>query len=141
MILTGWFAAVSHTKLAKWGWYTMSILAFIWVIYTLLVTGRNSARSKNVQSVSRFYTLLTGYTIIVWIAYPIIWAIAGKRILSVDGEIIAYAVIDILAKIGFGAWLLTSHQRLPEGSSEVNGFWASGFNREGRIRIDDTEDA
>jgi len=135
MILTGWFAAVSRSKGEKWGWYTIAIISFVWIIYTLLVTGTATARSKNAANLTRFYTLITGYTIIVWIVYPVIWAIAGRRIITVDGEIIAYAVVDIFAKIGFGAWLLFTHRRLPESHTEVNGFWAHGFNRQGQIRI------
>jgi len=141
MILSGWFAAVSHRKAEKWGWYTIALLGFIWVIYTLVVTGSQFARTKNSVQVTRFYQLITGYTVIVWIAYPVIWAIAGRRILSVDGEIIAYAVLDILSKIVFGAWLLSTHRKLPEAQREVGGFWAHGFSSEGQIRIGNGEEA
>jgi bacteriorhodopsin len=119
----------------------MSLIAFIWILYTLIVIGTKSTRNKNAQSVSKFYTMIAGYTIIVWIAYPIIWAVSSRRVISVDGEIIAFAVLDILSKIVFGAWLLLAHRRLPEGQSEVNGFWAGGFNPEGQIRIGDGDDA
>jgi len=141
MIITGWFAAVSHSKTEKWGWYAISLIGFLWILYTLIVTGTATVKSKNTQSVTRFYSLITGYTIVVWIVYPVIWAISARRKISVDGEIIAYAVLDILSKIVFGAWILLIHRRLPEGHTEVNGFWASGFNSEGRIRIGDADDA
>jgi hypothetical protein len=33
--------------------------------------------------------------------------------LSVDAEIVAYAILDVLAKPVFGTWLLFTHDRLP----------------------------
>jgi len=141
MILSGWFAAVSHSKGEKWGWYTIAIISFLWIVYTLLITGTTSARAKTSASVNRFYTTIAGYSVVVWIAYPIIWAISSRRILSVDGEIIAYAVLDILSKVVFGAWLLLTHRRLPEIQREVGGFWAHGFATEGTIRIGNGEEA
>ena len=70
-----------------------------------------------------------------------IWAIAdGKRILSVDGELIAYAVLDILAKPVFGLWLLLMHSRLPESNVMLDGFWAHGLSAEGRIRVGDDDE-
>ena len=42
-----------------------------------------------------------------------VWGVAdGSRIASVDAEIIAYAVLDILAKPVFGFWLLFTHDSL-----------------------------
>lgn len=43
-----------------------------------------------------------------------VWGLAdGSRTVGVDGEIIAYAVLDILAKPVFGAWLLFTHDATP----------------------------
>ena len=42
-----------------------------------------------------------------------IWGIAdGSRKVDVDAEIIAYAVLDVLAKPVFGFWLLFTHDSL-----------------------------
>ena len=120
--------------------YAIACIAFIWIIYTLLVTGLSTARTKS-KSVSRFYILIAGYTLVVWVAYPIIWAVAaGTRHLSVNGEIIAYAVLDVLAKGVFGAWLLFTHKRIPDTNVAVGGFWAHGFNSEGQIRVGDDDE-
>ena len=66
-----------------------------------------------------------------------VWAVAdGARIASVDGEIVAYAVLDLLAKPVFGAWLLLSHDRGLAGPALVlNGFWSEGLQGEGAIRV------
>lgn len=140
MILGGLFAAFSYRSSTKWGWYAIACIAYLWVLYSLVITGRSTARAKG-NTVSRFYTLIAGYTIILWTAYPIVWAIAdGSRILSVDAEIIAYAVLDVLAKGVFGAWLLWTHRQASETHVNVGGFWAHGLNSEGTIRIADDED-
>jgi bacteriorhodopsin len=71
-----------------------------------------------------------------------IWGIAdGGRHLSVDGEIIAYAVLDILAKPVFGLWLLGTHARVPESNVHLGGFWAHGFTDEGRLRLGEEDGA
>lgn len=42
-----------------------------------------------------------------------VWGIAdGSRKIDVDAEIIAYAVLDVLAKPVFGFWLLFTHDSL-----------------------------
>jgi bacteriorhodopsin len=78
-------------------------------------------------------TVLTGNSI---------WGITeGGRHLSVNGEIIAYAVLDVLAKPVFGLWLLMTHAKTPETNVGLGGFWANGLNREGVLRLDEEEGA
>ena len=70
-----------------------------------------------------------------------IWGIAdGSRNMDVDEEIIAYAVLDILAKPIFGAWLLFTHSSIPETNVEVGGFWSQGLSGEGSIRVGDDDE-
>lgn len=60
--------------------------------------------------------------------------------MSVDEEIIAYAVLDILAKPIFGAWLLFTHMSMPETNVEIGGFWSQGLGGEGAIRVGDDDE-
>ena len=70
-----------------------------------------------------------------------VWGIAdGSRNMNVDQEIIAYAVLDILAKPVFGAWLLFTHQSIPETNIDIGGFWSEGLGAQGGIRIGDDEE-
>lgn len=65
-----------------------------------------------------------------------IWGVAdGARIVNVDSEIIAYAVLDILAKPVFGIWLLTTHDKNASSAPSVEGFWAHGASNEGTLRV------
>ncbi|KAF1974272.1 putative opsin [Bimuria novae-zelandiae CBS 107.79] len=138
MILTGLFAAFgSEGTPQKWGWYAISCFAYLVVIWHLAVNGRATASARS-QKVGKFFLAIAGYTLILWTAYPIVWGIAdGSRNLSVDGEIIAYAVLDVLAKPVFGIWLLVTHARIPETNIELGGFWSYGLGSEGAVRLED----
>jgi len=141
MILTGLFAAFgSEGTPQKWGWYAIACIAYLFVIWHLVVGGRASVGSKG-GKVANFYAAIGGFTLIIWTVYPIIWGIAdGSRNMDVNEEIIAYAVLDILAKPIFGAWLLFTHQSMPETNVELGGFWSQGLTGEGSIRVGDDDE-
>ncbi|KAI9810194.1 MAG: hypothetical protein M1827_006640 [Pycnora praestabilis] len=141
MILTGLFAAFGKEGGQQWGYYAIACIAFLVIIYQLAVYGRQMAISKD-QKTGTFFTLIAGYTLIVWTVYPIVWGIAeGSRKMTVDAEIISYAVVDILAKPIFGAWLLFTHASMPSTHISLEGFWAHGLSGEGSVRLDDDEGA
>jgi bacteriorhodopsin len=60
---------------------------------------------------------------------------------SVDTAVIIYAVLDVLSKVGFGLWLLTSQRQVPETNINVDGYWSHGLASEGTIRIGDEDGA
>ncbi|CAO2657342.1 Nn.00g034680.m01.CDS01 [Neocucurbitaria sp. VM-36] len=142
MILTGLFAAFgSEGTPQKWGWYTIACIAYIFVIWHLALNGGANATAKG-PKLRSFFIAIAGYTLVLWTAYPIVWGLAdGSRKVGVDGEIIAYAVLDVLAKGVFGAWLLITHANLRESEVELGGFWANGLNRDGAIRIGEDDGA
>jgi bacteriorhodopsin len=139
MILTGLFAAFGQSKVQKWGYYTMGCIAYIVVVWILAVGGRRTAAAKNAKT-AQFFAAIGGYTLILWTLYPVIWGLGdGSRILSVDQEIMAYAVLDVLAKPVFGFWLLITHAR--SDSTSIGGWWSHGLTSEGALRLDDDEGA
>ncbi|KAL9007862.1 MAG: hypothetical protein Q9173_006952 [Seirophora scorigena] len=139
MILTGLFAAFQVDEAPKWGWYAMACIAYIVVVYQVALNGRQTAKAKD-QKTAAFYAAIGGFTLILWTVYPIIWGIAdGSRNISVDGEIIGYAVLDILAKPVFGFWLLLTHDNFASTAS-IEGFWANGLGKEGTLRVGDDDE-
>ncbi|KAF2876920.1 hypothetical protein BDV95DRAFT_134007 [Massariosphaeria phaeospora] len=142
MILTGLFAAFgSDDTPQKWGWYTIACIAFLVIIWQLAINGNVQAKAKG-DNVGKFFTAISGFTLVVWTLYPIVWGIAdGSRKMSVDAEIITYAVLDILAKPVFGTWLLYTHARVPETNVDLGGFWSEGLSREGGLRLGDDDGA
>ncbi|GIZ39749.1 hypothetical protein CKM354_000312100 [Cercospora kikuchii] len=141
MILTGLFAAYgAEGTPQKWGWYAIACIAYLVVIWQLVLYGRPAAAAKG-GKVGNFFAAIGGFTLIIWTVYPIVWGIAdGSRNLNVDEEIIAYAVLDILAKPVFGAWLLFTHASAPETNVDIGGFWSHGLSGEGRIRVGDDDE-
>jgi len=138
--LTGLFATYGHGK-SKWGWYAMSWLAFLTVVWNLTTNARVSAQKRGVAQV---YSPLALYTTLIWTVYLVIWGFADiSRVLSPNHEAVAYLILDFFAKPVFGFWLITSHQKLQASHIEVDGVWAEGIgHREGTIRVGgDDEDA
>jgi len=142
MVLTGLFAAFGEEGTPqKWGWYTIACIAYIFIIWHLALNGGANASAKG-PKLRSFFIAIGAYTLILWTAYPVVWGLAdGARIVGVDGEVIAYAVLDVLAKGVFGAWLLVTHAKMPESDVELNGFWANGLSKEGAIRIGEDDGA
>ncbi|KAL8726724.1 MAG: hypothetical protein Q9166_006519 [cf. Caloplaca sp. 2 TL-2023] len=139
MILTGLFAALTVDESPKWGWYAMACIAYLIVVYQLAFNGRQVAKQKDSKTAT-FFAAIGGFTFMLWTVYPIIWGVAdGSRNIDVNAEIIAYAVLDILAKPVFGFWLLFTHDGL-SSSSSIDGFWAHGLGKEGTLRIGEDDE-
>jgi len=137
MILTGLFAAFSGNDAQKWGWYTIACIAYLTIVYQLALNGRAAAANKDGKT-KAFFGAIAGFTLILWTIYPIIWGIAdGGRVVGLDAEIVAYAVLDLLAKPVFGFWLLFTHDSMASTSPSLEGFWSNGFGSQGSIRVGD----
>jgi len=140
MVLTGLFAAFGDTGSQRWGWYTIACIAFLVVVYQVGFNGRHAVSGKD-KKTKVFFTSIAGFTLLLWTIYPIIWGVAdGARIVNVNTEIIAYAVLDILAKPVFGFWLLITHDKMARTSPSVEGFWSNGISNEGVLRVGDDRD-
>jgi len=137
MVLSGLFAALGEEEKTaqKWGWYTIGCISYLFVIWHVALHGGRTVSAKG-RGVSRLFTGLALFTLLLWTAYPIVWGIAdGARKVSVDTEIMIYTVLDFLAKPVFGFWLLLSHRAMPETNIDLGGYWSHGLATEGRIRI------
>lgn len=141
MVLSGLFAAYGSEQTAqKWGWFTIACLGYLFALWHVGLHGTRLVRTK-ADRVQKLWAALAIYSLAVWAAYPIVWAIAPlARKTTVDTEIIIYAVLDILAKPIFGLWLLVSHRAIAETNIDLDGYWSQGLGAEGRIRIGDTEE-
>ncbi|KAI9739666.1 MAG: hypothetical protein M1834_006384 [Cirrosporium novae-zelandiae] len=139
MILTGLFSAFAKDGAPTWGFYAIACIAYLTILWHLIYNGRAIAMSRDART-GKFFTAIAGFTFVIWTIYPIIWGFAdGSHHLSLDSEIIIYAILDILAKPVFGFWLLLTHDRMPHTGFTLDGFWANGISKEGTIRIGDEE--
>jgi len=135
MILTGLFAAFATKESVTWGWYAMACVAYLFIVYILALNGRRTVASKG-NSTATLFASIGAFTFVLWTLYPVVWGIAdGARKWSVDTEIVAYAILDVLAKPVFGFWLLFAHAK---NASAVEGFWANGLG-DGHVRLEDDD--
>jgi bacteriorhodopsin len=87
------FAAFARTKV-QWGYYVISSIAFLYVVLKLVISSRRAAITRS-ATVGKFFTAISLYTIVIWVLYPIVWALGeGTQRISVNSEIILYAVVS-----------------------------------------------
>ncbi|KAL9584449.1 MAG: hypothetical protein Q9212_002115 [Teloschistes hypoglaucus] len=111
MIITGLVGALVQSSY-KWGYFVFGMAAFLWVAWTVTMTGRQYATSLGAD-ISRTYTICGVWTIFLWFLYPIAWGICeGGNVISSDSEAVFYGVLDIMAKPVFGALLLWGHRNI-----------------------------
>lgn len=111
MIITGLVGALVGSSY-KWGYFVVANAAFFLVVVNLVFVGRKHANAIN-KEVGRAYLFCGALTVVLWFAYPIAWGVSeGGNIIAPDSEAIFYGVLDVLAKIGFGAALLFFHRNI-----------------------------
>lgn len=102
MIITGLIGALvsSNTKFAFWS-FGMAAQIYIWWI--LLGVGRESAKRLG-HDYYRSYMVSAIILSFLWTFYPLAWLLCeGFNVISADGEMIFYGIIDLLAKPVFCA--------------------------------------
>jgi len=125
------FAAFGKSDGTKWGWYSVACVAYLVIVYQHAIPGRQAVKARDSKT-TKLFILLGLFTLVLWTLYPIVWGIShGARKWSVNAEIIAYAILDILAEPVFGFWLFFAHGK---NADVIDGFWAHVLVREVTIR-------
>lgn len=140
MFTTGLIATFARHE-RRWAWYTITCIAYLTVAYHVLFNGRRAVANKS-QQTQRFFGSIALTALVITALYPIILAaspLAHK--ISLDAEVIAWAILDILTQGIFGYWLLLTLDNSDTTSVYCDGFWAFGHGTEGSIRVGDHEEA
>lgn len=107
MCLTGLAAAlVTSSYLFRWLFYAVGCTFFIVVLYALVIEWPKFAVKAGTSDIFR---LLRTLTIVLWLGYPIIWAVGVEGLALVQSPGLTswgYSVLDILAKYVFAFLLL-----------------------------------
>ena len=105
MIVTGFIAALRNGHDDKWVWYAISCVFFLLVLWAVYGPVKEYVSSDMKPLYTRLLSILT----VLWLIYPVLWVLGteGTGTLSLTGEIAVFAVIDVLAKVGFGILLVT----------------------------------
>jgi len=119
MIVTGVFASFSLDSTHKYVWFTVSCVFFLAVLYVIWGPVRASAKAQG-GGVGALYDKLLFILTGLWLVYPVLWLLGteGTETISLNSEVAVFAVIDLLAKVGFGLVLVTGVKGLAsEGSA------------------------
>ena len=107
MCVTGLAAAlITSGVLYRWGFYVVSCAFFAVVIGALLVEWPASAAQAGT---SEIFTTLRALTIVLWLGYPIVWAVGIEGLALIQSPGVtswAYSALDIFAKYIFSFLLL-----------------------------------
>jgi len=138
---TGWMAVGAVAEKQRVGYLIFSALGYLTILYILLFPSRRAALARS-SWVGKLFTSLAIYSLIVWLCYFIVAAVATcVTTLTVTGEVVAYAILDVLAKVVFGFWLLWGVAREPWCGVLVGGEWVEGvgYREEGGLRVGEEE--
>lgn len=131
MIVTGVISGLHPGSTGKWGFFTFSCVAFLFVVWHLVSSGRSNAFLRG-PKVGGLYNQVSLVLIVVWTLYPVAFALCeGTGKLSADKEILFFGILDVIAKPLWGAWLLLTvpdegHVLIPESLCAPAGSPASG---------------
>jgi bacteriorhodopsin len=105
MVITGLLGGLISSSY-KWGFFAFGCLAYVGILLELLGPVRAAATRVSSETGSLF-DQLAYWTLGLWTAYPVVWGLAeGAHIISLQTEIVLYAILDVSAKAIFGFWLL-----------------------------------
>ncbi|WP_076430303.1 bacteriorhodopsin [Haladaptatus litoreus] len=126
MCLTGLAAALTTRAIwLRWTWFLLSSAFFAIVLYILLVEWPRDVANKS-PDVQNLFNRLKYLTVVLWIGYPIVWAIGTEGIAllgtGVSGLALTswgYSLLDIGAKFVFAFLLLRFLADEPAGVTET----------------------
>lgn len=120
MIISGLIGGlIGGADHACWGFFTLSMLAYLPIVYIL---DRGLPHESCEPAARSVYSQVSMITIIFWTAYPAVWIAAeGTGAIDEDAEVILYTILDIIAKSIFGLLIVTAREGIdaasaPEGS-------------------------
>ncbi|MBB6645410.1 bacteriorhodopsin [Halobellus ruber] len=106
MCITGLAAALITSSYGlRWAFYFVSCAFFVAVLYALVAQWPDAAAEAGT---SEIFSTLRALTIVLWLGYPIIWAIApeGLALIPVGISSWGYSALDIFAKYIFAFLLI-----------------------------------
>ncbi|KAJ5632047.1 Opsin [Penicillium lividum] len=137
MLASAAFGSFAGHTSARWGWLTLSCIAFLVTLHHAGFHAQRAAKTKDAQ-MRRFFGAFSGSAFFALALFPIALA-AGTLALkiSVDTETIIYAVQDIFTQGLLSHWLVISHDAAQGITLHMDGFWSHGVGNEGAIRIEE----
>ena len=123
MIATGLIGAFAAQPVYRIGWWGISTAALLVLLYVLAQT-LSAAAANQSESARSLTNTLKNMLIVLWLAYPVVWILGTEGTLEIIGlyeETALFMVLDLTAKVGYGAYLLQNHDILTSVGSSGSG--------------------
>jgi bacteriorhodopsin len=119
MIVTGLFSGLSADPAGRWGWYVISCAAFLVVYLVLFGPLRREARARDHER-SRAYGHHVVVLAVLWLIYPVVVALGpeGAGVWESVVTTACLAVVDLLAKVGYGLLSIRDAKRITDADLE-----------------------
>jgi bacteriorhodopsin len=116
--LSGLPIATEAARLVWWGVSTALLLVLVVFLFGNLT---QQARKLSGDAQGKF-TLLRNLVTVIWLVYPVWWLVGteGLGAVGLGVETAGFMVLDLVAKVGFGFILLSSHAILDEAKSATD---------------------
>jgi bacteriorhodopsin len=105
MIMLGYPGEISQGLFARFFWWVLSMIPFLFIVYSLFI-GLNSSIAQQPQSAKGLVRAATWIVVLSWAFYPLVYLFPN---LGITGAYVAveigYSVADIVAKVGFGIFI------------------------------------
>lgn len=113
MVVTGFVAALTGDETNRYVWYGLSCLGFLIVLVAVWGPVYTAAKKQGGETKKLWVTLASVLTVL-WFIYPIVWILGteGQAIIDLKAEITIFAIVDLLAKVGFGLLLVTGVKKI-----------------------------
>jgi bacteriorhodopsin len=119
MIVTGLVGALENNAIIyRYIWWTVSTISFVFLLYMLY--GALTAKAAELSQERRdTFTTLRNLVLVLWVFYPIVWILGteGAGVVPLSVETLAYMILDVSAKVGFGFLLLRSRAIVGEAAT------------------------
>jgi len=102
VIIGAGIAASATTGTLSWALFGVGGVAYVALVYGLLVTLPQSASAAG-DRVRAVFGTLRNITVVLWTLYPVVWALAptGLGLVTPATEMLVFVYLDIVSKVGF----------------------------------------
>jgi bacteriorhodopsin len=90
---------------ARWMWWTLAMIPFLYIVYTLLVGLTAAVDRESDPNVKQLLKYACQATVISWCTYPVVYVmpmLGLKGASAVVGVQIGYCISDVISKCGVG---------------------------------------
>jgi len=118
MVLAGLAGGVAESDGATLALWFLGCIFFVPIVYDLVFVFPASAERVGPDAAAT-YGKIMWLTVVLWTLYPVVFFLSEYyTVLGLSGEILAYCILDVIAKCGFGFILLFSREGLEQAMAK-----------------------